>query len=78
MSEEKIYIGSGIEKFDGNLIEGSVCLSDIPKEHISEYKGKKYLRIKVQKKKEQDQYGKTHSIMVDTFKPNKDKENLPF
>jgi hypothetical protein len=35
-----IKVGTGVEKFDGNLIEISVCLSDIPKEHRFEYSGK--------------------------------------
>jgi hypothetical protein len=69
MAQDKIYIGSGIEKFEGNLIEVSLCISDIPKEWIFEYQGKKYLKIKVQKKREPDQYGKTHSVEINTFKP---------
>jgi hypothetical protein len=35
---EKIYVGSGVEKFDGDLVEISVCLSDLPKEFMFEYK----------------------------------------
>jgi len=69
MANDQIFIGSGKEKFEGNLIECSICLTDIPKEHIFEYQGKKYLKIKVQKKREADQYGKTHSVSINTFKP---------
>lgn len=75
---DNIFIGSGQEKFGGNLVEGSICLSDIPKEHITEYKGKKYLKIKVQRKREPDQYGKTHSISVNTFKPEQKSNDLPY
>ena len=71
MSENKIYCGSGIEKFDGNLIEITVCLSDLPKEHIFEYNNKKYIKLKVQKKREIDKFGKTHSVEVNTWKPEK-------
>lgn len=75
--ENKIFVGSGVEKFEGNLIEISVCLSDLPKEFISEYNGKKYIRLKVQKKREPDQYNKTHSVSVNTFKPEqKPKTNI--
>ena len=28
-----IKVGKGVEKFDGGLIEISVCLSEIPQEH---------------------------------------------
>ena len=33
VKNEKLFCGSGVEKFDGNLIEISVCLSKIPQEH---------------------------------------------
>jgi predicted ATP-dependent Lon-type protease len=75
--ERQIFVGSGVEKFGGNLIEISVCLSDLPKEFISEYNGKKYIRLKVQKKREPDQYNKTHSVSVNTYKPEqKPKTNI--
>lgn len=80
MSENKIFIGKGkaVEKFDGNLIECSICLTDISSEageHIYEYNGKKYINIKVQKRKDgADQYGKTHFIEVNTWKPEKQNE----
>jgi hypothetical protein len=80
MENEKIFIGSGVEKFDGNLVEATICLTDITKnasEHIYEYEGKKYLSIKVQKKREgADQFGKTHYVEVNTWKPKK-KEEAP-
>lgn len=74
---KQIFVGSGVEKFEGNLIEISVCLSDLPKEFISEYNGKKYIRLKVQKKKEVDKFNKTHSVSVNTYKPEqKPKTNI--
>jgi hypothetical protein len=84
--EEKIYVGSGTSKFDGNLVSCSLCLSDLPSEHIFEYNGKKYIKLNVQKKKEADQYGKTHSVSIDTWKPEAKKvekveeesKDLPF
>jgi hypothetical protein len=47
----------------------SVCLTDLPKEWIFEYNNKKYVKLLVQKKREVDQYGKTHYVAIDTFKP---------
>jgi hypothetical protein len=67
--DKAIYVGSGKEKFEGNLISVSICLSDIPKEWITEYNGKKYVRLNVKKKKQVDQYQKTHSVEIDTWKP---------
>tara|TARA_R100000781_G_C3971023_1_gene90165 strand:- start:36 stop:311 length:276 start_codon:yes stop_codon:yes gene_type:complete len=74
MSEktEKIYVGSGVEKFEGNLINSTICLTDIQQnaaDYVFEFNGKKYIKVKVQKKKEVDQYGKTHFVEVDTWKP---------
>ena len=85
MAEEKIYVGSGISKFDGNMVSVSLCLSDVPKEHMFEYNGKKYVKLNVSAKRDgADEYGKTHYVSVDTFKPEAKKEpakkeaNLPF
>ena len=77
---EKIYVGSGVEKFDGDLVEISVCLSDLPKEFMFEYNSKKYIKLKVGKKRKEE-YGKTHYVTVDTYKPEKKKEEeeeMPF
>ena len=72
---DKIYCGSGKGKFENNLIEINLCLSDLPKEHIFEYEGKKYIKLKVCKKREIDKFGKTHYLEVNTFKPEKKQED---
>ena len=79
MSEvkDKIYVGSGKEKFDGDQVAVSVCLSDLPKDWIFEYNNKKYVKLIVQKKRETDQYGKTHYVAIDTFKPEQKTEQKP-
>lgn len=61
-----------------NFLFGSICLSDIPQEHItiSEKNGKKYLNIYVSQRKEKGKYGETHfigvSIPKEKKKPNDD------
>jgi len=78
--EETIYVGNGVEKFDGDLIEFSVNLSKC-KPHEFTYGGERYVKLKVNKKKEVDQYGKTHSVSVNTWKPEPvqtEIENDPF
>lgn len=48
-----------------DLLLGSICLSDIPKELITTGKnGKKYLSIAVSERREEGQYGDTHNIIV--------------
>ena len=85
---EKIYLGNGTEKFDGDLVEFSLNLTKLSAEageHIFEYNGEKYVKLKVVKKRDgADQYGKTHYLEVNTFKPE-DKttktttsDDLPF
>ena len=70
MAEEKIYVGSWNYKFDGNMISCSICLSDLPQEHMFEYNGKKYIKVNVSAKRDgADEYGKTHYLAVDTYKP---------
>ena len=67
MSEPKIYVGKG--KAGKYGVKISVCLSDLPKEHINEYKGKKYINLEITEMKRPDDYGKTHTVTVDTWKP---------
>jgi uncharacterized membrane protein len=73
--ENKIYCGSGKEiKFQngGSLVKLSLCLSDIPDEFVklSEKNGKKYVTLKLTSRKSIDNYGNTHSVEVDTWKPD--------
>jgi hypothetical protein len=72
MENQTIYCGSGKTKQGkfGEFFSISICLSDLPKEHITEAKnGKKYVNLNVNRKKEADQYGKDLSVQVDTWKP---------
>lgn len=71
---EKIYCGSGKTRSGqyGEFYGISVCIDDLPEEHITTAKnGKRYVNLTVNKKKEADQYGKDLSVTVDTFKPDK-------
>ena len=79
--EKKIYVGSG-KKSKDFARKISICLTDLPKEHIFEFKGKKYMKLEVIDKREPDQYGKDVAVTVDTWKPNQqpapDPSDLPF
>ncbi len=88
--KKRIYLGNAKKNQEYDLINGSICLTDIPKEFINEFQGKKYLPITIGSKKEVDQYGKTHSIWVNEYKPDEEapkqyspkpqslEEDLPF
>jgi len=68
---EKIYCGSGktVTGQYGDFEKVSICLDDIPNEHITTANnGKRYVNINISKKKETDQYGKNLAVIVDTWK----------
>lgn len=75
--ENKIYCGSGKTQISqyGEFYKISVCLDDLPEEHVNTAKnGKKYVNLIISRKKETDQYGKNLSVTVDTWKPNSEKQ----
>lgn len=68
----KIYVGNGKSKFNGDLISVSINLDKIPDEHINEFNGKRFVRLNVALNYEGkvDEYGNTHSVTIDTWKPS--------
>ena len=79
-TNQTIYCGSGKTKQGkfGEFFSISICLSDLPKEHITEAKnGKTYVNLNLNRKKEADQYGKDLSVQVDTWKPDPAKAHTP-
>jgi hypothetical protein len=75
MVNDKIYCGSGRVFGKYNTLGLSICIDDIPVDFITAGKnGKRYIRVNVNQKREPDKYGKTHSVEVDTWKPNTQPE----
>jgi len=68
---DKIYCGRGKTFGQYGTISVSICLDDIPAEYItkSDKNGKRYVKINVDAKREADDYGYTHTVTVDTWKP---------
>ena len=62
-----IYVGKGKQSKFGYRF--SVCLSDLPAEHINEFNGKKYINLELKEMRQPDKFGKTHTVTVDTWKP---------
>ena len=74
---DKIYVGNGVEKFDGDVVDFSINLTKIKdeaSEFIFEYNGQKYIKLKQSKKRSVDNWGKTHSVEVNTYTPTKEPE----
>ena len=79
---EKIYIGSGKEKiFDngGSVINCMITLdglAQIFKDHgFTTQNGVKKLKLIIGKRREIDQYGNSHYVQIDTWKP--DQQTAP-
>ncbi len=55
------------------MVVCSICLSDIPKEKITNHaNGKKYLNIVIAEKQTVDQYGNTHSVAINQTKEQRE------
>ena len=86
MKDNPIYLGNGEEKFDGDLVSFSLNLTKLKEcgEHIFEIEGTKYIKLDVCRKREVDEYGKTHYVKVNTFKPQEKRvaekvdDDIPF
>ena len=52
------------------------------KDHMFEYNGEKFIKLKVAKMRETNEYGKTHHVKINDYKPEPKKEkveeDLPF
>ncbi len=81
---EKIYVGTG--KADSKYPETYVHISldmtaikAIYKEHVFKSdKGNEYLSLTVAKKREKDQYGKTHYVTLRVMEENPAKQKEAF
>jgi len=75
MSDDRIFVGSGKQTHE-KFVNISVCLTDLPKEHMFEYNGKKYIKLTVGKKNDTDKFGKTHYVAVNTYKKEETTETV--
>jgi hypothetical protein len=69
---QKIYCGSG--KKGRYSIKLNIEIDKIPSEWITEKNGKRYINLELSERKTPDQYGKTHSITVDTWRKPEQQE----
>jgi len=67
---EKKYVGSGKKVGNYDLVNFTIGEEKL-KEHWFEYMGKRYVKLTIGKKRETDQYGKTHTVWVDEYVPEK-------
>ncbi len=66
---DRIYCGKGKQGKYG--VKLNICLDDIPAEHTTTGKnGKRYARLELKESRKPDDYGNTHYVEVDTWKPD--------
>jgi len=71
MENDKIFCGSGKTFGQYGAIGINICIDDIPAEFIfTGNNGKRYVKMNVRAKKNPDNYGNTHYVEVNTWKPN--------
>ena len=68
----KTYVGKGTQGKYG-YINFSVELDKLLP-YAFEYKGRKYVKLTMAKKKEVDIYGKSHTVYINDFKPTPQQE----
>ena len=77
--EQKRFVKSFCKEkqFDngGSIIKVSISKADFNELEVTE---KGYVNLVVAKRKEVSQFGDTHYIYLDDFKPKASKSNLPF
>lgn len=71
--KERIYVGKGTKTGQFDLTNISVCIDNC-EPHIFEYNGKRYVKLTVGGLREPDQYGKTHSVWINDYKPTGQNE----
>lgn len=71
---EKIFLGSGREVGKYKYVACSMAIEDIEKYSKKAKNGKRYINFLVGKKKEKDQYGKTHWLAIDEYNPETKEE----
>lgn len=60
------------------MIVIDICLSDIPKDAITEGKnGKKYLKLVLNKRKSEGKFGETHSLQLSQTKEQREAKVAP-
>lgn len=82
---DKIYLGSGKEKVfndGGSVISVHLTLNDIA-DHFKNYgytatNGDKRIKLNIGSRREIGTYGETHTVVLDTWKPDSAGNNDPF
>ena len=76
MADNNLYVANGVQKFE-DRIDFKLNLTNLKglKEFFYEFNGDNWINLKMCKKQvSPDQFGKTHYVKYDDFKPEKQEE----
>ena len=74
-NSEKKYVGNGKKVGNYDLVNFSIKMSQA-ESHIYEYKGERWLRMTMGTNRDgANQYGQTHKIWIDEYKPDANANN---
>jgi hypothetical protein len=73
MSQDRKFVGSGKEVAGYDLVNVTLKKSDLDNNYFN-YNGQEYIKLTVGKKREADQYGKTHAVWLNEYKPEGQEE----
>ena len=68
----KKYTGKGKQVKDMDVVEMTLKMSEL-ENHVFEYQGERFVKIKVAKLKEEDKFGRTHTSYVSVLEPEKEE-----
>jgi hypothetical protein len=74
IKKKKTFVGSGIEVGEYKYIAAGMAIEDVTPFAKKAANGKHYFNILIGKKKEKDQYGKTHWVAIDEWEKKSTEE----
>lgn len=72
-SNDRKFVGKGVKPGNYDIINISIAKSKL-EPYWYEYNGEHYVKLTVGALRQTDQYGKTHSVWINDYKPNEGKQ----
>ena len=72
-SNDRKFVGNGVKAKGYDLTNISIAKSKL-EPYWYEYNGEHYIKLTIGAKKEVDQYGKTHTVWINDYKPDGNRQ----
>lgn len=73
-TNDRKFVGKGVKPQNYDLINISLAKSKL-EPHWYEYEGEHYIKLTVGGLRQKDEYGKTHTVWVNEYKPDASKSS---